>query len=651
MDTRPRQSQKGLPPPGNDLDSTDELPVLDPKAYEASLRDRLADTWVQPTLPAAATAEPAAGADTGEDTLQTAVANLHEAQELLASREARLIEVERALEEARASGAAAGRRAEQLTQELAQARSAAELKDTEHAAGQAEARAAAQRQQTQHAAELDEARALAERREAELGEELSRARAAAGQRSGELADELAAAQRAARQREMEHAFQLDEAKLAGEVRLLAEREAATETQRVRDLESRETLAARDRERAALAAELAQMRVQAAAGYESSQCAEQRRALFEGLLSDLQSKLDAHETGHARLVRELADRDRRTAGLETDLERRAARIADLEKQSGNLSATLAQRDQELARLRTTQTNLNTALEAARTAAAGVSTRAAEHEAVLGEARSRSAALETELAAARRQGAEREQELAKVRADMEDWAGALRTAQAERSGHLASISAGATRAKQLEDQVAGHMEAMRALQSATDAARARIQELEGDLRVAEEAIGRLESQLRGRNTRVAELEKANQQWRHTLEESRVAHHDTDTHNALHGALSLRPEEEGPAREPLPEGAARLLIRSDGGREVMHVLARKTGIGRTPDNDLQIDAKYISRHHAVILAGPANTIIEDLNSTNGVLVNGRRITRQILKDGDQVCIGRSEYRFAVRRTGDKR
>jgi pSer/pThr/pTyr-binding forkhead associated (FHA) protein len=99
--------------------------------------------------------------------------------------------------------------------------------------------------------------------------------------------------------------------------------------------------------------------------------------------------------------------------------------------------------------------------------------------------------------------------------------------------------------------------------------------------------------------------------------------------------------------PEGATRLLIRSDGGREVVHVLGRKTTIGRTAENDLQIDVKYISRHHAVILAGPAHTIIEDLNSTNGVMVNGRRITRQILNDGDQVTIARAEYRFALRRS----
>jgi general secretion pathway protein A len=86
-------------------------------------------------------------------------------------------------------------------------------------------------------------------------------------------------------------------------------------------------------------------------------------------------------------------------------------------------------------------------------------------------------------------------------------------------------------------------------------------------------------------------------------------------------------------------------------VHVLGRKTSIGRTPDNDMQIDAKYVSRHHAVILAGPAQTIIEDLNSTNGVLVNARRITRHTLRDGDQVAIGRTVYRFAVRKGAEKR
>jgi pSer/pThr/pTyr-binding forkhead associated (FHA) protein len=102
---------------------------------------------------------------------------------------------------------------------------------------------------------------------------------------------------------------------------------------------------------------------------------------------------------------------------------------------------------------------------------------------------------------------------------------------------------------------------------------------------------------------------------------------------------------ANELAPEGGARLLIRTEGDSEVVHVLGRKTTVGRTPDNDLQIDTKFISRHHAVILAAPAHTIIEDLNSTNGVMVNGRRVRRHPLKDGDLVAIGKSQFRFAVK------
>jgi len=105
-----------------------------------------------------------------------------------------------------------------------------------------------------------------------------------------------------------------------------------------------------------------------------------------------------------------------------------------------------------------------------------------------------------------------------------------------------------------------------------------------------------------------------------------------------------------EVAPEGAARLFIRT-GDSEVVHMLGRKTTIGRTPDNDVQIDAKFISRHHAVILAGPTHTIIEDLNSTNGVIVNGRRVLRQTLKDGDAVLIGKAPFRFAVRPVTERR
>jgi pSer/pThr/pTyr-binding forkhead associated (FHA) protein len=191
-------------------------------------------------------------------------------------------------------------------------------------------------------------------------------------------------------------------------------------------------------------------------------------------------------------------------------------------------------------------------------------------------------------------------------------------------------------------------MRALQAECVTNVARIRELESDLQVAEEALHRLEADARTRGTRIAELERSNQQWRETAGETRQA--ATDSNPAL-GDSGQHAREEGLAAEPVSDGATRLLIHSEDGREVVHVLGRKTSIGRTPDNDLQLEAKFVSRHHAVILVGPVNTVIEDLNSTNGVQVNGRRITRQTLRDGDQIAIGRVQYRFALRNQADKR
>ena len=99
---------------------------------------------------------------------------------------------------------------------------------------------------------------------------------------------------------------------------------------------------------------------------------------------------------------------------------------------------------------------------------------------------------------------------------------------------------------------------------------------------------------------------------------------------------------------EAMARVLVRVDSGMEQIFAVGRRTTIGRTPDNDIRLDANFVSRHHAVVLASSKNTIIEDLNSTNGVVVNGRRITRQALQDGDVVNIGTSEFRFQLRPLG---
>src|SRR5688572_9112513 len=68
----------------------------------------------------------------------------------------------------------------------------------------------------------------------------------------------------------------------------------------------------------------------------------------------------------------------------------------------------------------------------------------------------------------------------------------------------------------------------------------------------------------------------------------------------------------------------------------------IGRTPDNDLQIDSKYISRHHAQIITSGSTSVLEDLNSTNGVYVRAKRVRRRMLNDGDVVQIGQHEIMY---------
>jgi hypothetical protein len=289
------------------------------------------------------------------------------------------------------------------------------------------------------------------------------------------------------------------------------------------------------------------------------------------------------------------------------------------------------------------------------------RGTERDTAARAAQSRSEELETAITAQRKRSEQLETELAAVRAELLQRTTALQESGIERTEHMARITAGEARAKELEDRMEEQQESVRVLQADSNASVARAKELEGDLHAAEEMIRRLETDLRHRIARLDELEKTNQEWRATVEEARHALTDRDslirrleeeTANSavLLGAIQQRLETTG-SHEIAPDGDKRLLIHAEGDSEVVHVLGRKTSIGRTPDNDLQIDAKFISRHHAVILAGPAHTIIEDLNSTNGVLVNGRRITRQTLRDGDSVVIGKSVFRFAVRPGFDRR
>jgi pSer/pThr/pTyr-binding forkhead associated (FHA) protein len=63
----------------------------------------------------------------------------------------------------------------------------------------------------------------------------------------------------------------------------------------------------------------------------------------------------------------------------------------------------------------------------------------------------------------------------------------------------------------------------------------------------------------------------------------------------------------------------------------------MGRAPNADFMMDAAMVSRLHCRLSAGAWELEVEDLDSTNGTFVNGRRIERGVLKNGDELGVGR--------------
>jgi len=113
-------------------------------------------------------------------------------------------------------------------------------------------------------------------------------------------------------------------------------------------------------------------------------------------------------------------------------------------------------------------------------------------------------------------------------------------------------------------------------------------------------------------------------------------------------------GPAQEPAREGAplARIVVTHDGHKvDERELRPGRMVIGRTAENDLQVDSKFISRHHCQINTTADGSTLEDLNSTNGVYVKSKRVRKHHLNDGDIVSLGRHEIMYLDERAGRAR
>ncbi|MGA3158857.1 MAG: FHA domain-containing protein [Steroidobacteraceae bacterium] len=201
--------------------------------------------------------------------------------------------------------------------------------------------------------------------------------------------------------------------------------------------------------------------------------------------------------------------------------------------------------------------------------------------------------------------------------------------------AELAAANERITVLEQELSDHGEMIRLVHGKLSTAQADLEATQRRLQEAQAQKDTLESHLRLR-TRAPDSSAADEAaLRAEIER-------------LAGALQEREQVvqrlQAEARRRNAPGSP-LLVRRSGATNIAHVLTGRTTIGRTPDNSIQIDTPSVSRHHAVLLLTHEGTVVEDLASTNGVYINGTRVRRQALREGDLLTVGNTEFRFVFK------
>jgi chromosome segregation ATPase len=188
----------------------------------------------------------------------------------------------------------------------------------------------------------------------------------------------------------------------------------------------------------------------------------------------------------------------------------------------------------------------------------------------------------------------------------------------------------------------------LEAGLQRVRAELAEAQGAALVAQRHVALLEADLADHGAVAAALreqlrtaESANETLRGDLVAAEDLIRSREGELAQLAARQARLE----SSESAPDTRERILVRTEGDEGIVHVLGRRTTVGRTPDNDLRIDADFISRHHAVLLNAPGGITVEDLDSTNGVFVNNVRVVRRQLNPGDLVTFGKTTFRFLLK------
>ncbi len=109
-----------------------------------------------------------------------------------------------------------------------------------------------------------------------------------------------------------------------------------------------------------------------------------------------------------------------------------------------------------------------------------------------------------------------------------------------------------------------------------------------------------------------------------------HESNT--GLHDKLQQVSE-----RLSMQTNVTQIEVRSDGDRlSVQSFPAGRIIVGRSPDNEIYIKSKFVSRHHAQLISDESGCVLEDLNSTNGVFIGETQVKKHRLSSGDVVTLG---------------
>ena len=640
----------------SDLDRTDRLPILQGISIDEDVEDdsvRLEYSATMPGTSMVATPPPADYRSASLD-LPSLAESVRSVEERIARQNADYEALNRLYERARDAQLAAGTRAEELASELGTVHAALaveqhrarELQATliERNAASEQARVRAEEALLESERAQSEARTLREAlvsRDATIAQVLH----SLGERDTQLSalqrehakvvPDLEARSRASVLLERQLKEAKDEA-AALALDLKASRESVAELmERVSRAESELTANRRD---------LAAVKAQADSYLETLRTREWRGGFNQNLFREWDEKIDAAQSGRGALQAECDRLQLMTAALDSKIAEQSQAIEKLNASKMSEAAAFAKKAQEAQEIERGRGEL----------LVQVGELNAERKRLEGELNAERKRLEAELSAERKR---LETELAARARDVSE----LRSqaaAEAKRAEESVAFTKAAhaelaARVEELETEGKTHEEEMAVLMAHLNEARRPVEAVQADFK-------RLSDELAQKIVSLEQLTEENRTLRTNLERTRGQLEERDllirrlersaSNNAnVLGRLQTSIERLGGGTPPSGPGALpdyhAELVRIDCEQPITFPLARRTRIGRQPGCELQIDSQSVSRNHAMILKGARELIVEDLNSTNGVLVNGRKVTRHLLKDGDVLTVGEIQFRCVLK------